>query len=509
MGLDTEEEYVDEELPPIRLVICREDLPENPRWREYKYPEARCWDVYELFLEAKKRGKESLLWQDARRIWWECLPPFEVVPALVDGHFTALPIERIAELFRKGHDIRVLSISLDRCEPEYVKVLGVKEYDYNGYLARVVTHYGKEIIATLNHVIPVKRGAHIKFIPISEVRRGDKLITDIGIPIPQGNELPIVPPEVAELTGYILSEGYDVKLYTKKYHGKWHTLDGIYVSNKDPRIRDRIYRLAKGLGIYAYSRPKDPERIRLGVSVKRYLRGIGLEEVGNAEEKMIPTRLFWLPKEDIAKFLTALYSGDGCVKPEGRGKYITIDYATKSHIMSQQLYWLLRYLGFEYIYISKERSIYRLKLRTEKDILRFLQVVRFKQEEKNRRLEEKLREGQVVREPTFGTVVPVRKIELVKYKGRVYDLAVDKTHIYYAGFGILVHNSYWRAVSRYRRGRPFWRVYECDVERGVCRELPLTEDVKKRVMMEINIAGFETGVVPRGAGVYPWRPYKE
>ena len=71
MGLDTEEEYVDEELPPIRLVICREDLPENPRWREYKYPEARCWDVYELFLEAKKKGKESLIWQDARRVWWE------------------------------------------------------------------------------------------------------------------------------------------------------------------------------------------------------------------------------------------------------------------------------------------------------------------------------------------------------------------------------------------------------------------------------------------------------
>ena len=67
--------------------------------------------------------------------------------------------------------------------------------------------------------------------------------------------------------------------------------------------------------------------------------------------------------------------------------------------------------------------------------------------------------------------------------------------------------NYWRAVGRYRKGRPFFRVYECDVREGVCTELPPTEEVKRRVMMEINIAGFETGVTPRGAEVFPWRPY--
>ena len=71
MGLGTREEYADEELPPVRLVICREDLPENPKWREYGYPESRCWGTYELFFEAKKRGKDTLLWSTARRVWWE------------------------------------------------------------------------------------------------------------------------------------------------------------------------------------------------------------------------------------------------------------------------------------------------------------------------------------------------------------------------------------------------------------------------------------------------------
>lgn len=61
------------ELPPLRHVICREDLPENPKWREYGYPDPHCWDIDELFLEAAKSGECSPLWHDARRIYWEAI----------------------------------------------------------------------------------------------------------------------------------------------------------------------------------------------------------------------------------------------------------------------------------------------------------------------------------------------------------------------------------------------------------------------------------------------------
>ncbi len=49
----------------VKLVICRSDLPTNPRWREEGYPFQTCWDVDEFF--------ESPLvpFEEKRRIFWE------------------------------------------------------------------------------------------------------------------------------------------------------------------------------------------------------------------------------------------------------------------------------------------------------------------------------------------------------------------------------------------------------------------------------------------------------
>jgi len=55
----------------LKLVICRSDLPENPRWREENYPYANCWDIDELFSEAVNAGRDSELYREARRIYWE------------------------------------------------------------------------------------------------------------------------------------------------------------------------------------------------------------------------------------------------------------------------------------------------------------------------------------------------------------------------------------------------------------------------------------------------------
>jgi len=57
----------------IKLVICREDLPVNPRWREQGYPYEFCWDIDELFGAAREAGPGSHLWEEARRIYWEAM----------------------------------------------------------------------------------------------------------------------------------------------------------------------------------------------------------------------------------------------------------------------------------------------------------------------------------------------------------------------------------------------------------------------------------------------------
>jgi len=55
----------------MKIVICREDLPENPRWKIQKYPYENCWDIDEFFTEASKAGEGSKLFEEARRIYWE------------------------------------------------------------------------------------------------------------------------------------------------------------------------------------------------------------------------------------------------------------------------------------------------------------------------------------------------------------------------------------------------------------------------------------------------------
>jgi len=55
----------------VRLVICRRDLPRNPRWREQGYPYPNCWEIDEFFGEAARAGRGSTLYMEARRVFWE------------------------------------------------------------------------------------------------------------------------------------------------------------------------------------------------------------------------------------------------------------------------------------------------------------------------------------------------------------------------------------------------------------------------------------------------------
>ena len=91
----TASKFIGEALREIKLVICRTDLPRNPRWEEEGYPYENCWDIDEFFEEAVKAGEGSPLWAEARRIWWESYwrllgkyrrgRPFFSVYEVVDG----------------------------------------------------------------------------------------------------------------------------------------------------------------------------------------------------------------------------------------------------------------------------------------------------------------------------------------------------------------------------------------------------------------------------------------
>ena len=489
----------------LKIVVCREDLPVNPRWRSQGYPYENCWDIDEFFSEAARRGGRLL--EEARRIYWECLPPYTVIPALIDGHFVALPIEQIVDLFKQGHDVRVLapysaSPRGFKKPPKFTKVVGVREYEYRGKLIRIIAHYGREIITTPNHVIPVYRNGRYQFIPASEIREGDRLFTDYGYEIPTGNEIELVEPEIAELLGYALAEGCDVKHYATYYKGRWYLYDTAIVVNQDVRIQDQIRRLAREVGSYAYSRPKRPSVIRLGINIMKKFRELGINNLGKAHEKKIPMKVFWLPRQHLYAFVRALYSGDGCVKTERSGKYMVVGYATKSIIMAQQLYWLLRYLGFKYIRVVVDGNMYRLQLSTKEDLERFVKYIGFMQEEKNEIIKQAIKEGKIAIWPKLKRTVPVKKVEFIDYHGKVYDLAVERPHLYFAGFGVVVHNSYWRLTGRYKRGRRFFDVYK--VVDG--RVEPVRDD--RWVLSQIVLAG-NIYIVPEEAKISTRRIYRE
>ena len=249
--------------------------------------------------------------------------------------------------------------------PKFTRVLAARVRRHEGVLVRILTHYGREIICTPEHVIPVYRNGRLTFIRAIDVTRRDRLLVDYRYEIPQGNEVPLVSASVAELLGFALSEGSHVTHYAKKWRGKWYTYPAVSIACTDPRIREHVKRLAREGGFWVYYRRKRPKDVRIGLCKALTTLGAG-ERLPRSYEKEIPPRLFWLPKSHLLSFLRALYSGDGCVKTERGGRGVVVDYATTSYVMAQQLYWLLRYVGFKYIRVERERTahrpIYRLQL---------------------------------------------------------------------------------------------------------------------------------------------------
>lgn len=65
--------FINKVADAIKIVICRRDLPTNPRWREENYPYANCWDIDEFFEAARRAGPGSTLYAEARRIFWESM----------------------------------------------------------------------------------------------------------------------------------------------------------------------------------------------------------------------------------------------------------------------------------------------------------------------------------------------------------------------------------------------------------------------------------------------------
>jgi intein/homing endonuclease len=127
------------------------------------------------------------------------------------------------------------------------------------------------------------------------------------------------------------------------------------------------------------------ERNRVG----SWLESLGLNV--KSPEKFIPSVVFELPKPLLARFLRALYSGDGGVSMSGHGMHL--EFCTTSERLARALQHLL--LRFEVVAILRRRSTasgrdaYVLTVTSKRHIARFAVHIGFVPgSAKHRRLEE-------------------------------------------------------------------------------------------------------------------------
>jgi DNA polymerase I len=242
-----------------------------------------------------------------------------------------------------------------------------------------------------------------------------------------------------------------------------------------------IYRKGAGVDIYISSKP-------LVIVMKKILK---LKD--SAKNKKVPTIAYNLSPVNLAYFLRGIFSGDGSVYLTSKGSTI-IEVSSVSKELIDDLMYLLLYFGIR-ARVIKSKNIYRLLIGGAENLVKFLKIG-FIQEEKNEKIIKYLKEIKWSRSSkipinglsenmlklfprwknseyigvrklvetknetllqvatcdiSWEKVIKVRKIGERKF---VYDLEVEPTQNFIAGFGgIFAHNSEKRVRELFKRAK--------------------------------------------------------
>lgn len=295
----------------------------------------------------------------------------------------------------------------------------------------------------------------LKFTPAYQAKKGDF----IAIPIPKkgkkikyfewGKEYKRNPKwenikefpyssELLRMIGYWLAEGtiqYENYDYNKNENKKYVRGISFHFSNKEKDyindISDTIKRNFKA-GIAEYYRLDRPSSMELFIS-NRNLGDIVYALCGEyCDKKILHNDLMNLKPYLQKEILKGFFRGDGCIRDEyGETTYRGV---TTSWNLASQLFWLLIRNRIKASFLKqriRDRKLsYMLKIATAHEIRRLgderIKVTDRKPFIRHRELENYF-------------LVPIRKIEAVNFKGKVYNLEVEDAHSYIANF-IAVHN---------------------------------------------------------------------
>ena len=240
-------------------------------------------------------------------------------------------------------------------------------------------------------------------------------------------------PELLRMLGYWLAEG--TIRYDSGTNKKYKRGIAFHFASQEKNYIDDVAGIIKNnfeSKISQYNRPDRPNIMELYIG-NRNLGEIIFSLCGeHCDKKILHNDLMTLAPELQREILKGFFRGDGSFRDEyGETAYRGV---TTSPNLASQLFWLLIRNRIKPSlmeqHIKNRKLSYMLKIATAHEIKRLndenIKVTDRKPFIKHRELENYF-------------LVPIRKIETINFRGKVYNLEVEDDHSYVANF-MAVHN---------------------------------------------------------------------
>jgi intein/homing endonuclease len=351
-------------------------------------------------------------------------------------------------------------------------VLNTHSRQYDGYAIKIKPMYLNEIILTPEHKVLVRIGKdnnrkrqltdEITWKSASELTQAKQKHTTDYLLLPKFKEFkktyvdfwsyvknknkssdrtknlynkPFeVTEELAELCGWYCAEGFLCK------ESVWFSL-----GEKETENIKRIQEIAIKLGFVTKTQVKKttPKATAVNVIVpSRVLGRMLVDHIGKgAENKKIPEFIFNARPSVINSFIEAYFKGDGC----RHGKVSIVNSVSKDLILQLQL--LLSKMGI-LSYMGQQKGNCSIQGRKVNARMRY-NLAYYKMENMcNRFFQDK-----------NYYYIPIRKIEVIKYSGKVYDLQTTNS-MFYVPF--IIHNcGFNRSMTKYDGND---RIFDTDLD---------------------------------------------
>ena len=389
-----------------------------------------------------------------------CLSPDNVLVARVGGFVRLTTVgDLFAHLdYKPSGEFEVADCDgVEVLTPEgFVKVVKVSRRKSERIL-RIATERGFMVELTEEHRVPLADG---RLVEAGMIKPGDRLrvmmtpsYEEVSSETSEVNGVKVTP-ELARLIGYFIADGnYNVK--EKEFYNVVFTFDKSSVA-----LIEDVCSTIKGLGFnyttYDHSRRgmREVQVIGCGKGLYELLCEKLRIERAKAPDKRLPDWVLNLPRRLLIEVLRGLIAGDGTIHAS-KEKGGFIQFSSTSKTLIEQLQLIFNLLGL------KTRTYLRIRsgstgvkrsgevIETKHDVWTI--VIEGKEEVRKALklglappgLEAKLAEAAEARDryhPLRARVDVVKTVEPIPYNGYVYDIYLDRVHVFYAGSGVLVHN---------------------------------------------------------------------